>query len=318
MPRDGSGNYTLPALGNPAVTNTPITIAWWNGTSTDMASAFTDSLSRSGLGGMLVPFTLVDGTVGAPAFAFQNEPNTGIYRAGAQDVRLAVGGADVWKWTATATTGAQPLSLSKGLTVVGAPNTTGVTSTGGAGTAHGVVANATGLGNGITATGGTSTAAGVAGLAGTSAGYGVYALGTGGGLGLIALSSSTAVDVLRADGYVDVSHATNPPTTTAFTNRLTPNNIIKAWAHVFVNGADAVTVSDAFNITSITYSNSPFRLTVTMASAMAGTNYGALGIGDSTSPAIGTLSVTSSTIFALVCNSSLRGGGMTILVLGAQ
>jgi hypothetical protein len=79
-----------------------------------------------------------------------------------------------------------------------------------------------------------------------------------------------------------------------------------------------VTVSDAFNITSITYSNSPFHLTVTMASAMAGTNYGALGIGDSTSPAIGALSVTSSTVFALSCSSSLRSGGMTLFVLGAQ
>ena len=99
MPRDPSGNYTLPALGNPAVTNTTITIAWWNGTSTDMATAFTDSLSRSGLGGMLVPFKLVDGTAGAPAFSFQNEPTTGFYLAAAGEMDVSVGGTRLSRWT---------------------------------------------------------------------------------------------------------------------------------------------------------------------------------------------------------------------------
>jgi hypothetical protein len=99
MPRDPSGNYSLPALGNPAVTNTPITIAWWNGTSTDMASAFTDSLSRSGLGGMLVPFTLVDGSAAAPAFSFQSETNTGFYRAASGEMDVSVGGTRLSRWT---------------------------------------------------------------------------------------------------------------------------------------------------------------------------------------------------------------------------
>ncbi len=99
MPRDPSGNYTLPALGNPAVTQTPITIAWWNGTSTDMASTLTDSLSRSGLGGMLVPFTLVDGTTTAPAFAFQSETNTGLYRFGPGEMDVVVGGTRFTRWT---------------------------------------------------------------------------------------------------------------------------------------------------------------------------------------------------------------------------
>ena len=99
MPRDSGGNYTLPALGNPAVSNTTITIAWWNGTSTDMAAAFTDSLSRSGLGGMLVPFTLVDGTSSAPAFAFQNENNTGFYRATSGEMDVAVQGVQLSRWT---------------------------------------------------------------------------------------------------------------------------------------------------------------------------------------------------------------------------
>jgi hypothetical protein len=99
MPRDPSGNYTLPALGNPAVTNTPITIAWWNGTSTDMAAAFTDSLSRSGQGGMLGPFGAVDGTAGAPGLTFASETNLGFYRPAPGEMDVTVGGTRFSRWT---------------------------------------------------------------------------------------------------------------------------------------------------------------------------------------------------------------------------
>lgn len=48
MPRDGSGNYTLPS-GNPVVTNTIISSnGWANPTLSDIASAITQSLSRDG------------------------------------------------------------------------------------------------------------------------------------------------------------------------------------------------------------------------------------------------------------------------------
>lgn len=48
MPRDGSGNYTLPS-GNPVVTNTVISSSGWaNPTLTDLAAAITQSLSRDG------------------------------------------------------------------------------------------------------------------------------------------------------------------------------------------------------------------------------------------------------------------------------
>lgn len=99
MPRDPSGNYTLPALGNPAVTNTPITIAWWNGTSTDLAAAMTDSLSRTGSGGMLGAFGLVDGTAGAPGLTFQSETTTGLYRATAGEMDVTVGTTRISRWT---------------------------------------------------------------------------------------------------------------------------------------------------------------------------------------------------------------------------
>lgn len=54
MPRDPSGNYTAPVNSwNPAVNNTVIDPNDWNDTLTDLEDAMTDSLSRTGEGGML-------------------------------------------------------------------------------------------------------------------------------------------------------------------------------------------------------------------------------------------------------------------------
>ena len=75
MPRDGSGNYTLPA-GNPVVTGTTVSSTWANATFSDIASALTGSLSRLGQGGMLVAFQNSDGTVGSPGITWANETNS--------------------------------------------------------------------------------------------------------------------------------------------------------------------------------------------------------------------------------------------------
>jgi hypothetical protein len=90
MPRDNSGNVTLPA-GNPVVSDTDITTAWCNPTMADIASMAQDSLSRSGKGGMLVPFQNIDGTVTAPGVTFTNQAGTGFYRS-VTGVGLAIAG----------------------------------------------------------------------------------------------------------------------------------------------------------------------------------------------------------------------------------
>lgn len=51
MSRDSNGNYNLPA-GNPVIAGTVITTSWANPTMSDIGAALTDSLSRSGKGGM--------------------------------------------------------------------------------------------------------------------------------------------------------------------------------------------------------------------------------------------------------------------------
>lgn len=109
MPRNAAGVYSLP---EPAVVpDTTIEANDENSTRSDMATELTNSLDRNGRGGMLAPFRIADGLVATPGLAFLNEINSGLYRAGANDVRLAIAGVDVMKWLPGGVTIPQPLTL---------------------------------------------------------------------------------------------------------------------------------------------------------------------------------------------------------------
>ena len=95
MARDANGNYTLPP-GNPVVPLTIIETDWANPTMTDIAAALSDSLSRTGQGGMLVPLKFADGTVNSPGIQFENDPNTGIWRSGDGSMTFVSNGAAVF------------------------------------------------------------------------------------------------------------------------------------------------------------------------------------------------------------------------------
>jgi hypothetical protein len=97
MPRDINGNFTLDPS-NPVIPGSVIETGWANPTLTDIAAALTDSLSRSGAGGMLAPFRFSDGTLAAPGIAFTNEPSSGLYRAALNDIRFAIGSSDVMRF----------------------------------------------------------------------------------------------------------------------------------------------------------------------------------------------------------------------------
>src|SRR5262245_61413446 len=116
MPRDGSGNYTLPLP--PVVGHEEIEANWANTTLSDIEAAMTDSLSRNGNGGMLVPFRFSDGTIGAPGITFANEPTSGLYRAGLNDFRFTVGASDVMQLTAAG------ITIPAGKTLVFSPGST--------------------------------------------------------------------------------------------------------------------------------------------------------------------------------------------------
>ena len=87
MPRDPNGTYTLPA-GNPVTTGEIIEADWANDTMPDLGAEMTDSLSRSGKGGMGASLTAFDGTVFSPGINFLGSISTGMYWAGAGDLRI--------------------------------------------------------------------------------------------------------------------------------------------------------------------------------------------------------------------------------------
>lgn len=138
MPRDSSGNYTLPS-GNPVVTGTTIASSWGNATMGDIATEITDSLDRSGKGGMLAILKVFDGSVTTPGIGFASEPGTGIYRPAAQEWAVSISGVQEFLITTTGFTilGAgiitTPSVSSVALTVNSSPGVTGIAVVGPAG-----------------------------------------------------------------------------------------------------------------------------------------------------------------------------------------
>ena len=96
MARDVNGNYTLPLPD--VITGDTIEASWANTTLADLEAEITDSLSRSGSGGMQTALELVDGSVSAPGWAFNSETNTGMYRASAGQLVVTVGGVDIFRF----------------------------------------------------------------------------------------------------------------------------------------------------------------------------------------------------------------------------
>lgn len=122
MPRNASGTYTLPA-GNPVVSGNIIEASWANSTMSDMATELTNSLSRSGAGGMTGAFRAADGSASVPGVAFGSETTTGFYRASTNDVRFVIATNELQRWTASGT------AITGTLSVSGAATFTGTTAT---------------------------------------------------------------------------------------------------------------------------------------------------------------------------------------------
>lgn len=158
MPRNSSGVYTLPA-GNPVVPGTTIDAAWANDTLEDLANEVTNSLSRTGAGGMLAPFRIADGTVTAPGISFLTETNSGFYRAGTGSITWSILGVPVANFSTVGFT----IPFGKALTAQGNATVGGTLGVTGPATFSSTIAltgalTASGgvLGN-VTAASGTST-----------------------------------------------------------------------------------------------------------------------------------------------------------------
>ena len=129
----------------------------------DVADALTNSLSRTGAGGMLAPFRIADGSVSGPGLSYLNETNTGLYRASSGSVWMSVLGVNTAQFSTVGLT----VAAGKALTVLGNASASGTLSITGATTlastlavtgaitaTGGVVGNVTGN---VTAASGTST-----------------------------------------------------------------------------------------------------------------------------------------------------------------
>jgi microcystin-dependent protein len=103
MPRNGSGTYTLPQ--SPFVAGTTISSAAVNSDLSDIATALTGSLPRDGQVGMSGALKAPDGSVAVPSLSFNNETDTGFYRAGAGQLAVSVLGVQVGIFSATGFSG---------------------------------------------------------------------------------------------------------------------------------------------------------------------------------------------------------------------
>jgi len=92
MPRNGSGQYTLP---EPAfVPNNIISSAAVNADLSDIASALTDSIAADGQTPITGAMKLVDGSVAAPSYTFITGTSDGIHHPGAGQVAITCAGTD--------------------------------------------------------------------------------------------------------------------------------------------------------------------------------------------------------------------------------
>jgi uncharacterized protein (DUF779 family) len=112
MPRDANGTYTLPLP--PVTAATVIATTWANPTMDDIATALTDSLSRTGQGGMQAPFRQADGTAAQPSYSWTDETSSGDYRPSAGRITRSITGIDTMRWDADRVQSAVPLMTANG------------------------------------------------------------------------------------------------------------------------------------------------------------------------------------------------------------
>lgn len=298
MSRDSGGTYSLPA-GNPVVTGTTISSATHNTTNSDIGTELTDSLSRSGKGAMLAPLELTNGSAAAPSLTFDSDTDTGLYRIGADNLGLAVGG------TKAVDVAAGTVTVPLGLTVT-------------QDTANGAAVTATGNGSGagVSGTGG-ATGPGVSGTGGGSAAGGSFANGT-------AATGGTRQDAAKlTNGDLDMSGVAYPDTTTGVTNRLTPAGLIKVYGTVATDGAGAVSVrAGSFNVASASIST--VTLTITIANDMADTLYGVIATIDGaqfvgcTSKQVGQFDIKAYTRAGVGIDFAATVATVSFIVMGVQ
>ena len=92
MARNSSGTYSVAKTLLPGTTARASDV---NDIAKDLGDAVTDSLSRSGSGGMLAPLRAIDGNPTGPGISFTADPDTGFRRSADGTIAVVSNGADV-------------------------------------------------------------------------------------------------------------------------------------------------------------------------------------------------------------------------------
>jgi len=129
MPRNGSGNYTLP---QPAfVTGTKISSSAMNSDLSDIAAALTQSVSADGQTPLTGPIKMPSGTVAGPGITFNADVTTGFWLNASGQIGVAVGGVQTAIFNAD-----KSVTWAGAATFSQAINLNGTTYTFGAGAAN--------------------------------------------------------------------------------------------------------------------------------------------------------------------------------------
>lgn len=92
MPRNGSGSMAIINTFSPS---TKISSSKTNANNSDIADEITNSLPRDGQAAMTAPLKLANGSASAPAVTFGSDADIGLFRKGANQIGIAIGGSEV-------------------------------------------------------------------------------------------------------------------------------------------------------------------------------------------------------------------------------
>jgi hypothetical protein len=299
--RNSGGTYSLPS-GQPVVSGTTISSSVFNTLTADLSTEITSSLDRSGRGAMLAPLQCSNGTVSLPSLTFGTDPDTGLYRIGANNPGFAAGGVKVWECAATGCTFPLLLAVTGAQTNAAGITVTQSTTNGAAGTFTG-----NGSGDGLVATGGGTHGDGITATGGATNGRGGVFAGAGSGTGLISTGGATGAGGTfvggATSGYAVVGTASgNDNAGAIFTG-----NGVGAGAFLASGTAASATVSqDALNLTNgaIHFSGANPNSDVAFTNRATGANV-IKAWGKLTSDGAGNVAVTSGfNIAGAVCGST--------------
>lgn len=248
MSRDSNGTYTLPE--SPFAPNTVISSSVMNDNNDDIADALTDSLSRTGDGGMQAALSLdTDGIV------YTSDPNTGLHSTNTDTQALFGGGVDLLTVAPT------------GVTIAGAMAATGAVS-GAAGTFTGILSSSATSAT-VIATGTTAQVPAV--------GVGKIRFDTD--LARLRISTASAFDSAVVQG--DVATQAQMVTATSTTTFASPGKtqyhpgVAKAWAMCTVSGG-VLTVRASYGVNTVVR-NGTGNYTVQFLNAFTTAFYSAVG-----------------------------------------